>query len=156
MQFLCKTWLCCFGVTAIFSWGWLKLMLIEVEVDWSWGWLKLRLIEVKVKLCYNLWNVFEVSSCRLITLILFDFLSSDFGSFWAFLGHIGLSSGWCRSWNILPSSAPSRAPTPSSTGGLRWFYCHIPPTTTTTTIQNSTFLSQISSFPMVHALKRNI
>ena len=30
------------------SWGWLKLRLIEVEVDWSWGWLELRLIEVEV------------------------------------------------------------------------------------------------------------
>ena len=30
------------------SWGWLKLRLIEFEVDWSWGWLKLRLIEVEV------------------------------------------------------------------------------------------------------------
>ena len=38
----------CFDVTAILSWGWLKLRLIEVEVDWSWGWLKLRLIEVEV------------------------------------------------------------------------------------------------------------
>ena len=38
----------CFDVTAILSWGWLKLRFIEVEVDWSWGWLKLRLIEVEV------------------------------------------------------------------------------------------------------------
>ena len=38
----------CFGVTAILSWGWLMLRLIEVEVDWSCGWLKLRLIEVEV------------------------------------------------------------------------------------------------------------
>ena len=60
------------------SWGWLKLRLIEVEVDWSLDWFKLRLIKVKVNLCYNLWNVFEVSSCRLITFILFDFLFSDF------------------------------------------------------------------------------
>ena len=81
----------CFGVTAMLSWGWLKLRLIDVDVDWSWGWLKLRLIkvevdwswgwlelrliEVKVNLCYNLWYVFEVSSYRLITFILFDFLS---------------------------------------------------------------------------------
>ena len=37
-----------FGVTAILSWGWLKLRLIEDEVDCSWSWLKLRLIEVEV------------------------------------------------------------------------------------------------------------
>ena len=30
------------------SWGKLKLMLIEVEVNRSWDWLKLRLIEVEV------------------------------------------------------------------------------------------------------------
>ena len=38
----------CFDVTVILSWGWLKLRLIEFEVDESWGWLKLRLIEVEV------------------------------------------------------------------------------------------------------------
>ena len=38
----------CFDVTAMLSWGWLKLRLIEGEVDWSWGWLKLKLIEVEV------------------------------------------------------------------------------------------------------------
>ena len=38
----------CSGVTAMLSWGWLKLRLIEVEVDCSWGWLELRLIEVEV------------------------------------------------------------------------------------------------------------
>ena len=43
-----KTRLGCFDVTAILSWGWLKLRLNEVEVYWSWGWLKLRLIQVEV------------------------------------------------------------------------------------------------------------
>ena len=43
-----NTRLGCFDVTAILSWGWLKLSLIEVEIDWDWGWLKLRLIEVEV------------------------------------------------------------------------------------------------------------
>ena len=101
----------CFGVTAMLSWGWLKLRLIDVDVDWSWGWLKLRLIkvevdwswgwlelrliEVKVNLCYNLWYVFEVSLFRLITFILFYFLSwtfwfcgysGHFELFWAILG----------------------------------------------------------------------
>ena len=81
------------------SWLWLKLRLIEVEVDWSWGWLKLRLIEVKVNLCCNLWNVFEVYSCRQITFILYDFLFSYFlilwyfgvivSFFWAILGWFG-------------------------------------------------------------------
>ena len=46
--FATLTRLGCFGVTAILSWGWLKLKLIEVEVDWSWGWLELRLIAVEV------------------------------------------------------------------------------------------------------------
>ena len=72
-----------------------ELRLIEVEVDWSWGWLKLRLIEFKVNSCFNLWNVFEVSSCRLITFILFHFCfltfwfcgySRSFWAFWAILG----------------------------------------------------------------------
>ena len=45
---LYRTRLGCFDVTAILSWGWLKLRLIEVEVDCSWSWLKLRLIEVEV------------------------------------------------------------------------------------------------------------
>ena len=72
---------------------------IEVEVDWSWGWLKFRLIEVKVNLCCNLWNVFEVFSCRQITFILYDFLFSYFlilwyfgvivSFFWAILGWFG-------------------------------------------------------------------
>ena len=71
------------------SWGWLKLRLIKVEVDWSWGWSKLRLIEVKVNLYCNLWNVFEVYSCRLITFILYEFC---FLTFWfcGILGHCEL------------------------------------------------------------------
>ena len=92
-----ETRLDCFDVTAILSWGCLKLRLIEVEVHWcwgllnlrfievevdcSWGCLKLRLIEVKVNLYYKpLWNVFEVYSCRLITFILYDLF--DFVLFW--------------------------------------------------------------------------
>ena len=43
-----ETRLGCFGVTAMLSWGWLKLRLTEVEFDQSWGWLKLRLIGVEV------------------------------------------------------------------------------------------------------------
>ena len=73
-----------FLVEVDWSWGWLKLRLIKVEVDWSWGWLKLRLIEVKVNLYWNLWNVFEVYSCRLITFILYNFLFSDFLILWYF------------------------------------------------------------------------
>ena len=53
-----STRLGCFGVTAMLSWGWLKLRLIEVEVDWSWGWLKLSLIEVEVNL---IWPIFATS-----------------------------------------------------------------------------------------------
>ena len=49
---------------------------------------------------------------------------------------------------ILPSSSPN-----PNWGAEVVLIPHSP---TTTTIQNSTFLSQISSFLMFHALKRNI
>ena len=89
------------------GWGWLKLRLVEVEVDWNWGWLKLRLIENKLNLCYNLWYIFEVSSYRLITFILFDFLSysfwfcgysGHFELFWALFGClvVDVSWGWLK------------------------------------------------------------
>ena len=49
IQFQRETRLGCFDITAILSWGWLKLRLSEVKDNWSWGYLKLRLIEVKVE-----------------------------------------------------------------------------------------------------------
>ena len=76
--------------------------MIEVEDDWSWVRLQLRLIEVKVNLYHNLWNVFAVYSCRLITFILYDCLFSDFLIFWSW-GVILCSRGlfflaWGRVW----------------------------------------------------------
>ena len=49
---------------------------------------------------------------------------------------------------------PATSPTPTPTGGLRWFYFHILPTATTTTatIQNSTFLRKNSNFLTSHGL----